>query len=402
MNRLATAILFVSLLGLASICMASIPEECKIAISELAGESVQKLSFSALNSEKLLENVVVWGRNKSILERSKDTEEWWTADHQQMSTDLLFRWEELSRDELVKDLVGDGEAKIVEDRSDSLRLEFPNGDKLYFSLQDGLAMEMWTYSTVKDYKEGTSAYHRLLEHLTKKKLLGKYFRKNPYRKEEEKALKQLRSSEEIRKPDEIKIEQLQDFLGSSKKSVLLVPDRHGDRRRIQVLEYLVERKEVDWVGLEMLPHTMQPVLDQFLKADPSSSEFVEARQKILEYFGETAQGTAWRSHWLNPYAAPVKAEQVPYYQILLKAKESGTRIVALDSADYRSQHIYDNKNLHTRNVVWSQSIPKSGRGVVFGGAHHFYMKRGANFQDFVPKSRKLYMLDYPYQNFGYE
>lgn len=171
----------------------------------------------------------------------------------------------------------------------------------------------------------------------------------------------------------------------SPKGIWLVPDSHGDKQRLQFLVDTVRARKVDWLALEMIPHTHQKWLDQFMKYPVNSPQFAKAKSEL--------------DNVLDGWESKFKDGLKPYHDLLLSCKRSGVRVYGMDcSSEYHMQSpMSDKLVVGTRNLIWAKQVPTKGKGIVFGGYAHFQGADGIQVQDFLrarfPK-RSMEMIDF--------
>jgi hypothetical protein len=169
------------------------------------------------------------------------------------------------------------------------------------------------------------------------------------------------------------IEQRQDVerFSLEKNAVIVVQDIHEERVHYDYVLKKIHSGSVDWVGIEMLSVDLQSKLDDFLKKPEDSAEFLIAKTELLRYYKN-----AWHSRFDTPSPDP---EQNPYFQLLKMARSKKIQIYAMDAPQSYIAFRYGEFDLAmvTRNMIWANSLPGQGRGILFGGAGHFTKFKGA-------------------------
>lgn len=207
------------------------------------------------------------------------------------------------------------------------------------------------------------------------KLEKKYLIPNPFYKDELTVYKQLTQKKTPVIPATITLE---DF-AKEKNAVLIYPEGvHGNVEGYNKFKAdVLDKQQFDWIGLEMLTPEQQKDLDVYFKAADNSPDYTRTRKVLLDYFKD-----AW-----NGRAGPkVPAEELYYFKIVEQMRGNKTRIVGLEktSVEYLFFRYGETKfGAAVRSLWWAQVLPKTGKGLVFGGSAHFNDPDPINFQDFV-------------------
>ena len=236
---------------------------------------------------------------------------------------------------------------------------------------------------------GTTNQHAnasFMDILKKEEATEIVFRRNPYFNTELAVQAKQQSAQPATTIERIQLDKIHD----SEHKVLMIPDSHGDMSRLQYLRESITSKSYDWVALEMIPHTLQATVSQFIDEPTGSESYNSARQNLLEYFN---------SHWNNKFKEQASPEDNPYFQILELAKKERVQVYAIDTdLDYYAMNPQqDPLIVGTRNKVWADSVPKSGKGIMFGGLAHFHWNKGIAVQDFLAERRsykEMIMVDF--------
>lgn len=211
------------------------------------------------------------------------------------------------------------------------------------------------------------------EVLESNNLNSKYLVKNPYESYQKLAKPVY---EKNSKNMEIFQTSNKNILDSFDSGLLIVPDyRHGDQQRYEQLVNILSNTNYDWFGIEMYPAAMQPVIDTYLEAPYGSSEFILAQRKLID------------ASWIQLDSENPKTPSNKYLVLLDIAKERGLKVYALDSSKQFSlwNHGEVPFGVVARNILWMESSPKTGKGIVFGGSGHFfhYSEKAVNYQDLM-------------------
>jgi hypothetical protein len=168
----------------------------------------------------------------------------------------------------------------------------------------------------------------------------------------------------------------------SPNALLLAPEGvHGMRESYDKLAALLSAHRFDWIGMEMLPASMQPALDDFVLQPEGSPRQAAARKALLAYFTDSWNGRA------GPKTAP---EDNYYFQLVDLARRRGARVYGIENvpaAYFFFRNGESSFGAAVRNHQWAERLPMTGRGVVFGGSAHFEDSRAINIQDFATARR---------------
>ncbi|MDB5036750.1 MAG: hypothetical protein JWQ35_278, partial [Bacteriovoracaceae bacterium] len=156
-------------------------------------------------------------------------------------------------------------------------------------------------------------------------------------------------------------------------SVFVLPDNHDSQAPKERLIKLLEQKEIEWLGIEMLPEDFQQDLDTFIDEPEGTEKFSRSEARLKEWLH-----TMW-----DPAINEQDVEQ-GYFAILKAAKRLKKRVIAIDAAtDYEVSVEASNFSLRSillRNSLWAERLPQTGHGIIFGGEDHF---RGPGEEDGV-------------------
>lgn len=219
---------------------------------------------------------------------------------------------------------------------------------------------------------------KFLAFLQKQGWTDRYLAPNPYAPEEKAAFARMSDTAATNATKELG--SLEAFAKAS-HAIYLLPDAvHGDKSRYDVLVEMLKAGRYDWFGIEMATVDLQPALDAWVKARPGSGEYAAADAKLQDYF---------QVAWNDKFGAPAARGQNPYYLAMKIARDAGKAVYALDTvADYILFRYGEFPlGATTRNVVWVNRIPRTGRGLIFGGSAHMIMGQRNTFQDFLTAAR---------------
>ena len=182
-----------------------------------------------------------------------------------------------------------------------------------------------------------------------------------------------------------------EFLSRPDAMLIYADSVHGDLEWYNTFMAQLKRADVQWLGLEMLPSSMQPIIDHFCTAPTTSIDYGNARRQLADYFIK-----AWTPYFqLNI----TSGEQSPYFHAVDLMRQKKGRVYGLDFDTpefFLFRYGESNFGASVRNLNWAASVPTKGRGIIFGGSAHFTMNRSANVQDFLvirDKNVALFSID---------
>ena len=174
-------------------------------------------------------------------------------------------------------------------------------------------------------------------------------------------------------------------------AVMFYPDPvHGDLSFFTKFMEALNTTDIDWLGMEMLPSSMQETLDTFCNASNSSTEYISARNNLTTYFLN-----AWTHYFrLNITAG----EDSPYFKAIDIVRQKKGRVYGLDLDNINFilfRYGESSFGASVRSLNWANSVPTKGKGIVFGGSAHFTSDKPINVQDFLAvrdKSIRLFSI----------
>jgi len=275
-------------------------------------------------------------------------------------------------------------AEVVSEDENTLTLKFKNGFSGKFYPNSSLKVigieTKWDHVEISGdtWPELLKNLTEFLEILSKNKLEKRYLRVNPYYKDELVVYKQLTKNLPSAR---IKVAPLTEFQ-TEKNAVLLYPERvHGILKGYEELKAnVLDKQKFDWMAMEMLPSSMQKDVDIYVKSADNSPEYLRTRKVLLDYFKDSWNGRA---------GPKTSAEENYYFKIVEQMRASKTRLIAMEKAieSQGAEYIFfrygENKfGGAVRSYWWAKALPKTGKGLVFGGSGHFTGEGSINFQDF--------------------
>lgn len=238
--------------------------------------------------------------------------------------------------------------------------------------------------TWQDQRKNLESLIKLLE---TNKLAKKYLRTNPYLKDEEIVAQQMAKKNNLMP----KVGTLAE-IDAEKNALLIYPEGvHGvvagyEKFKADVLD----KQHFDWIAMEMLTPSQQKDLDAFINSAENSPEYQRSRGVLLDYFKD-----AW-----NGRAGPkTTAEENYYFKIVDQMRKQKTRVIAVEKSviEYLFFRYGETKfGAAVRSLWWARTLPKTGKGLIFGGSAHFNDKDAINFQDFqaiLNPKMKMFVLE---------
>lgn len=275
-------------------------------------------------------------------------------------------------------------AEVVAEDENTLTLKFKNGYTGKFYPNSSLKVigieTKWDHVEIsgETWQDLLKNLADFLNILSKNKIEKKYLRINPYYGDEVKVYKQLTKHSA---PAQIKVAPLDEFQ-IEKNAVLLYPERvHGILKGYEELKAnVLDKQKFDWMALEMLPSSMQKDVDIYVKSADNSPEYVRTRKVLLDYF---------KDNWNGRAGPKTTAEENYYFKIVEQMRTNKTRVIAMEKAIEKNgaEYIFfrygENKfGGAVRSYWWAKALPKTGKGLVYGGSGHFTGGDSINFQDF--------------------
>ena len=156
---------------------------------------------------------------------------------------------------------------------------------------------------------------------------------------------------------------------------------HGD---------VLQKYRFDWIGMEMLAPAQQKDLDAFVKSADNSAEYKRARRALIDYFVNS---------WNGRSGPKTTGEENYYFKIVDLMRSKKTRVIGMEGSTMPFIFFRYGENQFgaaVRSYLWAKTVPKKGKGLVYGGGAHFNSIRPINFQDFLKMLNpdvKLFMTD---------
>jgi hypothetical protein len=225
--------------------------------------------------------------------------------------------------------------------------------------------------------------------ITANKLAKRYLLPNPFYREELVVARQLAKNPTPAQP--VASPSLAEFQ-AARNALLMYPEGvHGNVKGYEKFKAdVLDKQQFDWIGLEMLTPSQQKDLDAYVKSPDGSPAYTRARQALLDYFKD-----AW-----NGRAGPkTSAEENYYFKIVEQMRARKTRIIGVEAStlEYIFFRYGENKfGGAVRSLQWANALPKTGKGLIFGGSGHFTDPAPINFQDLqqmVNPKMKLFVLE---------
>ncbi len=274
-------------------------------------------------------------------------------------------------------------AEVVAEDENTITLKFKGGWSGRFYINASLKVlgieTKWDHVEVSGdtWQELLKNLGAFLDILNKNNLEKKYLRINPHYKDELVVYKQLTTNPP---PVQVKVVPLAEFQ-NEKDAVLLYPEGvHGILKGYEELKAdVLDKQKFDWMAMEMLGSSMQKDLDVYVRSVDNSPEYLRTRKVLLDYF---------KDNWNGRAGPKTTAEENYYFKIVEQMRANKTRLIAMEKAIEKmgAEYIFfrygENKfGAAVRSYWWATLLPKSGRGLVFGGSGHFTVSGPINFQD---------------------
>lgn len=289
---------------------------------------------------------------------------------------------DLTKESLKRDFVPKF-AEVVAEDDNTLEMKFKNGYTGKFYLH--ATMNAAGQSVPRDHVEiSGAAWPELLKNLDDfrgiiqaNKWEKRYFIPNPFYQEELAVAKQMAKNATLVLPTTSPT--LAEFQKEA-NAVLIYPEGvHGNVKGYEKFKAdVLDKAQFNWLALEMLTPPQQKDLDAFVKAADGSPEYERTRKVLLTYFTD-----AW-----NGRAGPkTKPEDNYYFKIVEQMRQRKIRAVGVEAStlEYIFFRYGENKfGGAVRSYQWAKALPKTGRGVLFGGSGHFTDPTPINFQDLLP------------------
>lgn len=270
-------------------------------------------------------------------------------------------------------------AEVVTEDENTITLKFKNGwtGKFYpnssvktFGIEIKFDHVEVSGDTWQDLQKNLADFFNILKTA---KLEKRYLIPNPHYKDEQIVAKQLAKKNQI----QVKVAPIAE-MQNEKKSVLLYPEGvHGDVEAYQKLKAnVLDKEKFDWVAMEMLMPSQQKDLDIFINSAENSPEYLRTRKVLLDYFKDA---------WNGRRGPKTSAEENYYFKIVEQMRQQKTRVIGIEksSAEFIFFRYGENKfGAAVRSLWWAQLLPKTGKGLIFGGSGHFTIPNAINFQDF--------------------
>jgi hypothetical protein len=313
----------------------------------------------------------------------------------------LQRIQDIPAEKIIRDLVP-GSAQVASE-SPVLKLRFRAGFTAAYYLRcpfalDGNASPDFRPSFVEitefapTFKDRYSALAAFLALLEKAGLSSAYLVPNPYAELEKTAAADLASEARPRpagwpqyEPGEREKKRADAIAGFDKatRAVLMFGDTHGSEEDYGAVWSFLNREPApafDWLGLEMLSRDQQALLDDYVSRAGGSPEFRDAERKLSAIFG---------SGWDKRFKDPGTPGDGHYFRLVKWARAHRVKVYALDAVPEYTLFRYGEFPLGstTRNIVWADTVPLVGKGVVYGGSAHFVPLPATpfTFQDYIKR-----------------
>ncbi|MGH9901043.1 MAG: hypothetical protein ACRD68_04295 [Pyrinomonadaceae bacterium] len=212
--------------------------------------------------------------------------------------------------------------------------------------------------------------------LKSNKLEKAYLIPNPYYKSELVVYEKMRGAGA---PAKLNVDPNLSEMSQSANAVLIYPEGvHGNVKGYDKFNSTVlTAHRFDWLGMEMIPTSMQKDLDAFVRSGEGTPESARARKVVVDYFANSWNGRA---------GPKTTGEENYYFKIVDLMRAKKTRVVGLENVNLPYIFFRYGETPFggaVRSYIWAQAAPTSGRGLVYGGSAHFNERQPINFQDFL-------------------
>lgn len=249
---------------------------------------------------------------------------------------------------------------------------FPHAALSALSITTPFSHAQVSGATWREIVANTSAFRATLK---AERLAKAYLIPNPMFEVEQEVARRMAAGSA---PAEVTVDPDLALYDRSPDAVLIAPEGvHGVRESYDRLAALLQAHRFDWIGMEMLPAYMQPVLDDFCAQPEGSARYDAARKALLAYFTDSWNGRA---------GPKTTAQENYYFQLVELARKRGARVYGMENVPMAYFFFRNGESAFgaaVRNHQWAAALPTRGRGVVFGGSAHMTQPDGANLQDFI-------------------
>ncbi|MEN0059966.1 MAG: hypothetical protein AAGB31_14090 [Bdellovibrio sp.] len=182
-----------------------------------------------------------------------------------------------------------------------------------------------------------------------------------------------------------------------KNLIFIIPDAHREKKSKIILGDALTALPWKWVGVEMFMQDLQVDLNNIASPTQSQKSKAQSIDKIRSSLDRS--WTPWLQFGSNP--SDRMSFQIMFDHILSAMRE-GSKIIALDVPEEQAAYGAPFSN-GWRNLKWTLRLPNQGRGIIIGGASHFFgVMKGVLLQDFILDrfpNRKLVIYDWPNNKF---
>jgi len=280
---------------------------------------------------------------------------------------------------ILKDFVP-AHATLMAEDTHSLTLRFKAGYTLRFLPHSALSVKGLVVpfdhayvsgDTWREQQANLAAFRALLE---KTGLAARYLVANPAYDAEFAVARQTASGVRA----EVQTDPNLAVFDNSPDAVLLAGENvHGDDANFRQLASLLEAHRFDWLGMEMLPSSMQPTLDDFSRAPEGSDAYRRARAALIGYFAESWNGRA---------GPRTSGEDNYYFKLADLVRRRHARVIGLEGPPLEFVVFRYGETpfgAAVRSYFWAKAAPTVGRGVVFGGSAHMTGAEAHTVEDFM-------------------
>jgi hypothetical protein len=291
----------------------------------------------------------------------------------------IYALKDFTSEKIIGDFIPNN-ADVIYQNNTIIELKFHSGWNAIFYPHSILVVKNASSPTDHVYLDGNNT-QELIQHLTEfrdilkqNNLEATYLITNPYYDME----KQVDPAFHSDKPTvSITTDPTMTHFQSIPNAVMIYPDPvHGDLSWYMKFMESLNTAEIDWLGMEMLPSSMQIILDSFCTAPNDSAEYINARVNLTSYFLN-----AWTHYF---HLNITSGEDSPYFKAVDMMRQKNGRVYGLDFDDinfFLFRYGESPFGAAVRSLNWANSVPINRRGIVFGGSAHFTSTKPINMQD---------------------
>ena len=271
--------------------------------------------------------------------------------------------------------------------------------------------------------------------------VGAAFKRNPHYEDEKAAYRRWHSDPTIADVPRVTLRNL--LSGKWEWDVLIIPDFHEYWDELELIEELLERNPVDWIAMEMLRASFQPIIDRYLNAPGCTSHLEAVKRKLkvelmqnmdllkkrpslmsralkmlrrpdqraqaefakrpsgMEYLMQGVRGIRHDLKGWNTYLGDV-GPTGPYFELMIQCRKRDMRLYGLNC---EREYIMNNYSPRERapwimgaeNRLWAERVPSARRGIMLIGEMHGKRFPGVRVPDYLADTqsdRRVVMVEF--------